>query len=118
MCYIEAMSAAVYDAIADPTRRRLIELIAARERSAGELASAFSVSRPAISRHLRVLRAAGLVRVRPRSQERLYSLEPAPLDEVDAWVCGVRAAWEPRLDALVAHLERTTGGGRPDDGAR
>ncbi len=99
------MSAAAYDAIADPTRRQLLRLVAERERTAGELASAFTISRPAVSRHLRVLREAGLVRMRPRSRERVYTLDPTPLAEVGAWLEGLRAFWTARLDALEAHLE-------------
>ena len=72
--------------ISDPTRRRVLGLLAERERTAGEIAAAFTISRPAISRHLRVLREAGLVRVRPRAQQRVYALDPRPLDDVDAWL--------------------------------
>lgn len=99
------MSTSTYDAIADPTRRRLLRLVAERERTAGELASAFTISRPAVSRHLRVLREAGLVRMRPRARERVYALEPAPLAEVDDWLASIRAYWETRLDALERHLD-------------
>ena len=94
-----------YDAISDPTRRRVLGLLAERERTAGEIAAAFTVSRPAISRHLRVLREAGLVRVRPRAQQRVYALDPRPLEDVDAWLTSIRAFWEPRLDALERHLD-------------
>ena len=76
----------VFAALADPTRRRLLELLAAGERSAGELAREFDISRPGVSRHLRVLREAGLVRARGEGQRRLYSVDPGPLDEVDAWL--------------------------------
>lgn len=99
------MSATAYEAIADPTRRRLLDLVAEREHTAGELAAAFTISRPAVSRHLRVLREAGLVRVEPRSRERVYTLEPRPLSEVDAWLESLRAFWQPRLDALERHLD-------------
>lgn len=99
------MGTAVYEAIADPTRRQVLGMLAERERTAGELASAFPISRPAVSRHLRVLREAGLVRVRARAQERLYALDAAPLGEVAAWLSSVRAFWEPRLDALERHLD-------------
>ena len=99
------MSATAYAAIADPTRRGLLRLVAERERTAGELASAFTISRPAVSRHLRVLREAGLVRARPRARERVYTLEPAPLAEVDDWLASIRGYWEPRLDALERHLD-------------
>jgi DNA-binding transcriptional ArsR family regulator len=108
MCYTTAVSATTYDAIADPTRRQLLRLVAECERTAGELASAFTISRPAVSRHLRVLREAGLVRVRSRSRERVYALEPDPLDEIAAWIGSLRAFWEPRLDALERHLNEPT----------
>jgi DNA-binding transcriptional ArsR family regulator len=94
------------EAIADPTRRRIVELLAERELSAGELAAQFSTSRPAVSRHLRVLREHGLVRVRGEAQRRLYSLDPAPLAELDAWLGRYRAFWAQRLDALDTQLAR------------
>lgn len=87
------------DALADPTRRRIVELLADEERSAGEIASHFPTSRPGVSRHLRVLRDAGLVRVREDGQRRLYSLDPAPLAELNAWL-------ENRLDALDTEIRR------------
>ena len=99
------MTTTTFDAIADPTRRRVLRLLAEGERTAGELAAAFTTSRPAVSRHLRVLREVGLVRVRPRAQERVYTLDPAPLEDVDAWLASLRAFWEPRLDALERHLD-------------
>lgn len=98
------MSTTVFEALADPTRRRVVELLAERERSAGELAAAFTVSRPAVSRHLRVLRDAGLVRSRGEAQRRIYALEPEPLDELDRWVVSVRRFWPARLDELERHL--------------
>ena len=93
----------VFEAVSDPTRRRVLELLAERERTAGELASAFDVSRPAVSRHLRVLREVGLVRWRSEAQQRIYSLEPAPLAELDIWL---RQFWTDALDRLERHLER------------
>jgi len=84
-------------AIADPTRRRLLELVRDREVPAGELASAFPVSRPAVSRHLRVLREAGLVRERREGRLRLYRADPAPLGELREWLEGY---WDERLEAL------------------
>ena len=99
----------VFEALADPTRRRLLELLAAGERSAGELAAEFDVSRPAVSRHLRVLREAGLVRARGEGQRRLYSVDPAPLDEVDVWLARWRGFWAQRLDALDTELRRGNG---------
>jgi DNA-binding transcriptional ArsR family regulator len=99
------MAATVYEALADPTRRRVIELLAERERTAGELARAFTVSRPAVSRHLRVLREAGLVGWRGEAQRRIYSLETQPLDELDGWIETLRRFWLERLDQLERHLD-------------
>jgi DNA-binding transcriptional ArsR family regulator len=94
------------EALADATRRRIVELLAEGERSAGELASEFTVSRPAVSRHLRVLRQAGLVRARERGTQRLYSLDPAPLQDLDAWLARYRGFWTQRLEALETQLRR------------
>jgi DNA-binding transcriptional ArsR family regulator len=93
-------------ALADPTRLRIVELLADGERSAGELAAEFDTSRPGVSRHLRVLREQGLVRVRGEGQRRLYSLDPAPLAELDAWLERYRSFWTNRLDALEVELRR------------
>ena len=91
--------------LADPSRRQILELLAERERSAGELVAAFSVSQPAVSRQLRVLREAGLVKVRGEGQRRIYRLEPAPLAKLDAWLERYRRFWNARLDALEVQLE-------------
>jgi DNA-binding transcriptional ArsR family regulator len=93
-------------ALADPTRRRIVELLAEGERSAGELAAQFRTSRPGVSRHLRVLREHGLVRAREKGQRRLYSLDPAPLAELDSWLAHYRPFWANRLDALDTELKR------------
>jgi DNA-binding transcriptional ArsR family regulator len=93
-------------ALGDPTRRRIVELLADRERDVGELIGEFAISQPAISRHLRVLRDAGLVDSRPEAQRRVYSLRPAPLAELDAWLGRYRTFWEGRLDALDFELAR------------
>jgi DNA-binding transcriptional ArsR family regulator len=93
-------------ALADPTRRRIVELLAERELSAGEIASQFPTTRPGVSRHLRVLREHGLVRARAEGQRRLYSLDPRPLDELDAWLDHYSGFWKNRLDALDTELKR------------
>jgi DNA-binding transcriptional ArsR family regulator len=98
------------EALIDPTRRRIVELLAEGERSAGELAAEFDVSRPAVSRHLRVLREQGLVSVRTDAQRRLYSLDPAPLEELAAWLGRYRSFWTQRLDALETQLRRARRG--------
>jgi DNA-binding transcriptional ArsR family regulator len=90
-------------AIADPIRRRVLELVRDREVPAGELAVQFDVSRPAVSRHLRVLREAGLVRERREGRLRLYRADPAPLAELRAWL---ERYWDERLDALKGLAER------------
>src|SRR4051794_13671500 len=94
------------EALADPIRRHIVELLAEHDRDAGEIASHFDVSRPAVSRHLRVLREHGLVRARSEAQRRIYSLDPAPLAEVDAWLQTYRGFWANRLDALDVQLRR------------
>jgi DNA-binding transcriptional ArsR family regulator len=94
------------EALADPTRRQIVELLAEQDRDAGEIASHFDVSRPAVSRHLRVLREHGLVRSRGEAQRRIYSLDPGPLEEIDAWLARYRVFWANRLDALDVQLRR------------
>ncbi|HUR86263.1 MAG TPA: metalloregulator ArsR/SmtB family transcription factor [Solirubrobacteraceae bacterium] len=99
-------------ALADPTRRRIVELLATpgSELSAGELAAHFDTSRPGVSRHLRVLRELGVVSARGEGTRRLYSLDPAPLAELDDWLGRYRGFWTNRLDALDTeiHRRRTT----------
>ncbi|HEY7208370.1 MAG TPA: metalloregulator ArsR/SmtB family transcription factor [Gaiellaceae bacterium] len=94
------------EALGDPTRRRILELLREGEREAGEIAAEFPVSRPAVSRHLRVLRESGLVRVRPAAQRRLYSVDPSPLAELDEWLARYRAFWANGLDALETEVRR------------
>lgn len=91
-------------AIADPTRRRIVELLAERDRTAGELVEAFDLSAPAISQHLNVLRDSGLVVTRAEGQSRIQSLNPAGFDDLDAWLEKTRAVWSRRLDALEREL--------------
>ncbi len=91
-------------AIADPTRRRIVELLAVRERTAGELVQEFDMSAPAISQHLNVLREAGLVTTRAEGQSRIQSLNPEGFDEVEAWLQKTRSVWSRRLDALEREL--------------
>jgi DNA-binding transcriptional ArsR family regulator len=94
------------EALADPTRRRIVELLADGERSAGDIAQEFPTARPGVSRHLRVLRERGLVRTRSEGQRRLYSLDPAPLAELDEWLARYRGFWSNRLDALDTEIRR------------
>jgi DNA-binding transcriptional ArsR family regulator len=92
-------------AIADPTRRRLVELLAKRDRTSGELVDEFDMSAPAISQHLNVLREAGLISTSVRGQKRIQSLNPRGFDELDAWLHRMRAFWSDRLDALERELK-------------
>jgi DNA-binding transcriptional ArsR family regulator len=92
-------------ALADPTRRRVVEMLAAGNLSAGEIAAQFSISRPAVSQHLKVLRECGLVTVRGDAQRRIYALDAAGLDELDAWVTRCRRFWTARLDRLDQRLQ-------------
>lgn len=95
-----------FAALADPTRREIVALLARGERPAGEIAAAFAISAPAVSQHLKVLKEARLVRVRPQAQKRFYALAPQGLAEIEAWVREVRSFWSPRLDALEAALNK------------
>jgi DNA-binding transcriptional ArsR family regulator len=91
-------------AIADPTRRRIVELLAERERTAGELVDEFDMSAPAISQHLKVLREAGLVTVRAEGQSRVQVINPDGFDELDTWLEKTRSIWSRRLDTLEREL--------------
>lgn len=91
-------------AIADPTRRRIVELLAQRERTAGELVAEFDMSAPAISQHLKILREAGLITVRAEGQSRIQRLNPAGLDELGQWLEQTRRFWSRNLDALEREL--------------
>ena len=93
-------------ALADENRRTMLEALAGGPATAGELAALLPIAREGTSRHLRVLREAGLVEVRQEAQRRVYSLRPEPLAEVDEWLARYRALWENRLDALHAEVAR------------
>lgn len=93
------------EALADPTRRRIVELLAERDRTAGELVDEFDLSAPAISQHLNVLREAGLVRTQAKGQTRIQSLNPNGLDELGTWLERTRNFWSQRLDALERELK-------------
>ena len=98
------MSAA-FAVLAEPARRQILELLRQRERPVGELVERLGLSQPGVSKHLRVLREAGLVRVRPDGQRRWYGLRAEPLAELDAWLAPYRELWGGRLDALERHLD-------------
>lgn len=97
---------AVMRALADPSRRTVLEILRDHEATAGELAEALPIARPGVSRHLRVLREAGLVDVRHEAQRRIYRLRPEALVEVDEWLEAYRALWRHRLDALHTEVRR------------
>lgn len=94
-----------FDVLAEPTRRRILDDVRDRERSVGELVQRLELSQPGVSKHLRVLREAGLVEVRQDAQRRLYRARPEPLAEIDAWLAPYRKYWTDRLDALERHLD-------------
>jgi DNA-binding transcriptional ArsR family regulator len=98
--------ASTFEVLAEPTRRRILDLLRDGERSVGELVDRLTLSQPGVSKHLRVLRDAGLVEVRVEAQRRWYGLRPEPLTEVDAWLEPYRRLWAQHLDALERHLER------------
>ncbi len=99
-----------FDVLGDPVRRRILELLADGERSAGEITAVvqreFGISQPGVSQHLRVLRENGFARVRPQGARRLYAVEPAPLQDVDRWLERFRRTWDRHLDALATELAR------------
>lgn len=94
-----------FEALAEPHRRRILDLLREDERTVGELVERLSLSQPAVSKHLRVLREAGLVSARVDAQRRRYRLRPARLAEIDAWLAPYRQLWEDRLDALAELLD-------------
>jgi len=94
-----------FDVLAEPTRRRILDLLLEGERPVGELVTALDVAQPNVSKHLRALSVAGLVQVRPDGQRRIYALRAEPLRELDAWLAPYRRVWADRLDALERHLD-------------
>jgi DNA-binding transcriptional ArsR family regulator len=97
---------AIVRALSDESRRTLLEALIGGPASAGELAALLPIARPGVSRHLRVLREAGLVEVRQEAQRRVYRLRPEPLAELDRWLVPYRVLWEQRLDALHSEVAR------------
>ena len=95
----------VFEVLAEPRRRDILDLVVQRERSVGELVELLGMSQPSVSKHLRVLREAGLVTARVAEQRRLYRLRPGPLRELDAWLAPYRQAWADSLDRLEDHLD-------------
>ena len=99
--------ASPFDVLAEPTRRRILDLLLDAERPVNELVTTLNVSQPGVSKHLRVLREAGLVEARVDAQRRVYRVRAAPLAEIDAWLAPYRRLWSKRLDALERHLDET-----------
>jgi DNA-binding transcriptional ArsR family regulator len=99
-------ASAVFEAVAEPTRRALLDLLATREHSVSELVARFDVTQPAISHHLRILRQAGLVKTRQVGRQRLYRLRGRPLREIYDWVAHYERFWTDKLGALGEHLRR------------
>jgi DNA-binding transcriptional ArsR family regulator len=97
---------AVLHAISDGSRRTVLEALGEGDATAGQLAALLPIARPGVSRHLRVLREAGLVEVRRAGQQRVYTLRPEPLAEVDGWLARYRSLWEQRLNALHTEVAR------------
>ncbi len=91
--------------LADPSRRRILDEVRDRERSVGDLVSTLALPQPSVSKHLRALRTAGLVTVRPEANRRYYRASTEPLEELDRWLRPYRALWADRLDALERHLD-------------
>ena len=94
------------EAIAEPARRRILDALLGGERLVGELCTELGIAQPSVSKHLAVLRGAGLVRVRPEAQRRWYSLHPEPLRDLDEWLMTYRRRWADALDDLERHLDR------------
>jgi DNA-binding transcriptional ArsR family regulator len=99
------MQADAFAALAEPNRRQILDLLVERERPVGELVDALAISQPAVSKHLRVLRDAGVVESRVDAQRRLYSVRPEPLRDIDAWLAPYRELWSASLDRLERHLD-------------
>ena len=95
----------VLEALAEPSRRQILDLLLERDHAVGELVDALAMRQPSVSKHLKVLRSAGLVTVRPEAQRRVYCLRADPLQQLDEWLAPYRRAWSGRLDALERHLD-------------
>jgi DNA-binding transcriptional ArsR family regulator len=98
----------MFEVLAEPNRRRILDLVREQERPVGELVDELELSQPAVSKHLRILREAGLVEVRIDAQRRLYRVNPGPLRDLDSWLAPYRRMWSGRLDDLERHLHTMT----------
>jgi DNA-binding transcriptional ArsR family regulator len=99
-------TASAIEVLAEPSRRRILDLLRQGELPVGDLVERLALSQPAVSKHLKILRVAGLVDVRAVAQRRLYRVRPEPLAELDAWLAPYRTMWTERLDDLEAHLSK------------
>jgi DNA-binding transcriptional ArsR family regulator len=104
-----------FDVLAEPSRRRILDLLRDGESAVGDMVALLGMSQPAVSKQLRVLRDAGVVEARVDAQRRLYRVRPEPLQQVDDWLAPYRVLWGPSLDALGTHLDRIDGGRHPSD---
>jgi len=100
------MPADVFETLSDPMRRRIVETLRGGERAVNDLVERLDIHQSGVSRHLRILRRAGFVRMRPSGPQRLYSLRPEPFQELDRWVAGYKKLWEGRLDRFAAELDK------------
>ncbi len=115
--YIATM-ASTFEALAEPRRRQILDLLRERERLVGELVEELRLAQPTVSKHLKVLRGAGLVAVRQDAQRRWYRLRPEPLAEIEAWLAPYRRMWEAGFDALERHLDTMPDEPAPRKGRR
>lgn len=104
-----------FEAIADPTRRRIVEALRDGERQVNDIVLQAGIHQSGVSRHLRILHEAGVVSVRPDGQRRLYALRPEPFRELEAWLAGYRQLWEARLDRFGAALEQRRTDNTPNE---
>ena len=104
-----------FEVLAEPNRRRILDLLQTSERPVGDLVERLDLSQPAVSKHLRILRDAGLVDVRADAQRRLYRVRPEPLRALDEWLAPYRRMWAASLDDLERHLDTMTDSGNPED---
>lgn len=103
------MTPTPFEVIADPNRRQILDLLRVRRRAVGELVAELSIAQPTVSKHLKVLKEAGLVEVEQQANRRLYELRTEPLAELDRWLAPYRALWEQRFDALERRLDAKAG---------
>ena len=104
--HIRAVPADAFAVLAEPTRRRILDRLRASERNVGDLVGDLGVSQPTMSKHLKVLRDAGFVSCRTAAQQRIYRIEPGPLEGIETWLAPYRRLWTEHLDALERHLDR------------